>query len=168
MSLKEPLRLNKLTAVIVSLLGTVAAVISIYAFLFQEKKTSLSYEVLANTNVLDIRAEVTKLDILYDRSSLKQGNQNLRIITVRVVNSGTENILNSFYDDNAPVGLGVSVGRIIEAPEILETSNTYLRSNLRISMDSVGVITFSKVILESREYSYSSFLSCILPTLHPK
>jgi hypothetical protein len=162
MSIKETLRLSKITTFAISFLGVVGAIISIYAFFFQEKKTELTYEIIANTNVLDIRAEVSKLDVLYDQTSLKHRNENLRIISVRVINSGGENILNSFYDDNAPLGLQLSVGRIIENPEILESSNEYIKSHLRINMDSLGSVTFSKVILESKEYFVLKLL-----VLHP-
>jgi len=162
MSIKEAFPPNRVTYFIISFLGVVAAIITIYAFLFKEKKVELTYEVIANTSVLDIRAEVSKLDVLYDGTSLKHRNENLRIISVRVINSGTENILNSFYDDNAPLGIELSGGKIIESPEILDASNEYIKSNLRIYLDSLSRVTFSKVILESKEYFVIKLL-----VLHP-
>jgi len=162
MSFREAFTSNRVATFIISFLGVIGTIITIYAFFFQQKKTELTYEIIANTNVLDIRAEVSKLDVLYDGTSLKHRNENLRIISVRVINSGTENILNSFYDDNAPLGLELSGGKIIENPEILEASNEYIKSNLRISLDSLVKVTFSKVILESKEYFVIKLL-----VLHP-
>lgn len=79
----------------------------------------IEYEVLANTNVLDINADITKLDITYDGSSLKTGSQSLRIINLHVRNTGNESVLKSFYDNNDPLGVFVTKGKVIEKPELV-------------------------------------------------
>lgn len=62
----------------ITILGIVAAIITIYAFL-QEKKVDLRYEIIANTNVLDFNADVCKLEVTYDSTNLKLTNENLII-----------------------------------------------------------------------------------------
>lgn len=141
---------NSVVKIFITILGLLAAAITIYAF-FAEKKVLLQYEIIADTNVLDINAEVGKLEILFDSTSLNKTNENLRIITLRVINKGGQNILNNFYDDNAPIGLEIENGKIIESPELISSSNNYISNNLKINFEEPKKFTFSKIILESEE-----------------
>lgn len=152
MNLNEILPFRRLATIIIAFIGLVGASLTTYAFFFQEKKIDLQYEIIANSNVLDIKAELTQLDILYNGKSLKQKNQNLRIVNLRINNTGTEHILKTFYDDNDPLGFKVVDGEIIENPEVLDASNEYLKNNLVVTLESANQVSFSKVIIESREF----------------
>jgi len=125
--------------------------VTIYSFLL-EKKVELQFEVIGNTNVFDIKAEVSKLDVLYDSQSLKKNNENLKILNVRIINKGNKDILKTFFDENDPVGILVSNGRIIEIPELLEASSSYITRNLKIHFDDFNRITFSRLIMEKEEF----------------
>jgi hypothetical protein len=142
---------NLASRTVITLLGIIAASVTIYAFL-QEKKVDLRYEIIANTNVLDFNAEISKLEVTYDSTNLKQTKENLRIYTVKIVNNGDQNILKEFYDDNDPIGLKMSSGKIIEKPEIIQTSNEYLTRNVKIINYDYEKINFSQVILETGEF----------------
>ena len=142
---------NLASKTVITLLGIVAATVTIYAFL-QEKKVDLRYEIIANTNVLDFNAEISKLEVTYDSTNLKQTKENLRIYTIKIVNNGDQNILKEFYDENDPIGLEVSSGKIIEKPEIIQTSNDYLSRNVKILDYNYEKINFSQVILETGEF----------------
>ena len=142
---------NLASKTVITLLGIVAATVTIYAFL-QEKKVDLRYEIIANTNVLDFNAEISKLEVTYDSTNLKQTKENLRIYTIKIVNNGDQNILKEFYDENDPIGLKVSSGKIIEKPEIIQTSNDYLSRNVKILDYNYDKINFSQVILETGEF----------------
>ncbi|UPT65839.1 MAG: hypothetical protein M0D57_15140 [Sphingobacteriales bacterium JAD_PAG50586_3] len=138
--------------IFVGLIGLISALISIYVFIIPEKVTKLDYEILANTNVLDINADVSKLDITYDSTSLKTTNQSLRIINIRVVNSGNESILKNYYDDNDPLGIIVKDGKIVEKPEIILTGSDYIKKNLIVKLDSSGTIFFNEIIIEPGDF----------------
>ncbi len=146
-----------LTATI-TFIGLISAIITIYAFYFQNGKTSLNYEIVTNSNVYDINTNISKLDILYDSTSLKKKNENLRVISIKVKNNGNVDILKTFYDNRSPLGLTIRNGYIVELPEIVETSNEYLKKNLEIRKDSSNRIFFSDVILEQEEYFEIKFL----------
>ena len=148
--------------IVISLIGLFAGTIGIYAFFFQEKKVSIEYEILSNTNVLDINADITKLDITYGGTSLKSNNENLRVINIRIRNNGNESILKDYYDEHDPLGLTIGNGRIIERPELINTSSEYLKKNVKINFDSSGKITFNEVILEPDQYFTIKLL-----VLHP-
>lgn len=142
---------NIASRTVLALLGIIGATITIYAF-FQDQKADLRYEIIANTNVLDINADLSKLEIIYDSTNLKQTGENLRIFTVKVVNIGNQHITKEYYDENDPVGIKMSTGEIIEKPEIIKTSNDYLKRKLKITEYGKERITLSQVILESGEY----------------
>lgn len=136
----------------IAFIGVVAAFITIYVFFFHQRKIELCYEITANTNVLDINADISNLDILYKGESLKTKKENLRIINIKVINSGTENILKNYYDNNDPLGFIITNGKIIEAPEILNASNNYLKEKLKFNLGSSDRINFSDIIIESGDY----------------
>ncbi len=139
------------TKLFVGIFSIAAAVITIFAF-FQEKKVDLQYEILSNANVLDINAEISKLDIIYDSTSLKENNENLRLINIKVINKGSKHILKEYLDYNDPIGIRIDSGKILENPEIIETSNEYIKRNLKYDLHSDCTITFSEIIIESGEY----------------
>jgi hypothetical protein len=141
---------NSTFKILITIIGLIGTVITIYAFL-QEKKVNLTYEVIANTNVLDFNAEINKLEVTYDSTNLKQTNENLRIYTIRVVNNGSQNIIKEYYDENVPVGIRISSGKIIEKPEIIQASNEYMK-NVKITSYKHDSIQFSRVIIESGEF----------------
>ncbi len=147
----------------IALVGLVSAVLGIYTFFVQEKILQIEYEVLANTNVLDINADITKLDITYDGSSLKTSSQSLRIINLRVRNTGNESVLKSFYDNNDPLGVIVTKGKVIEKPELVGTSSDYIKKNLSIKFDTLGRLTFSDIILEPNDF-YTVKLLILYPS----
>jgi hypothetical protein len=142
----------------ITFVGLVAAIITIYTFYFQKSVTRINYEIVTNSNVFDINTNISKLDILYDSTSLKQKNENLRVISIRIKNVGNVNILKTFYDSNSPLGLKILNGYLVETPELVETSNDYLKDNLSIYRDSSNCILFSSVILEQEEFFEIKFL----------
>ena len=148
----DKISINLLVKLLGSLLGVVAAVVTIYTAFFQEKGIEVQYVITANTNVLDINANVGKLDIVYDSSNLKELNSNLKILSIQVINNGSEDVLKGFFDENEPLGLKITDGVIIEKPELTETSSDYLQNNLRIQYGDNSQVTFSQTILEKKEF----------------
>lgn len=155
---------------IITFLGLVAAIITIYTS-FQKSVTKISYEIVTNSNVFDINTNISKLDILYDSTSLKQKNENLRVIRLKVKNVGNINILKTFYDNNSPLGLKIINGYIVELPELVESSTNYIKDNLSIYKNNSDCITFSSIILEPDDYFEIKFLvlhkANITPTVLP-
>jgi hypothetical protein len=134
-----------------AILGLFSTILSIYAFIY-EQKPNLKYEIISNTKVIDLNAQVNKLEIVYNGANLKTTHENLRIFTLKVINTGSKEILKTHFDENDPIGLALSSGRIIDVPRIIQTSNNYLKKNTNIINYSSKVINFNQVILEPDEY----------------
>ena len=67
----------------VAILGVISAFVTISAFIIQitqQSKTVVQFEIVTNSNVLDINTNISKLDIIYDSTSLKHHNQNLQYL----------------------------------------------------------------------------------------
>lgn len=139
-----------------SFLGVMLALgfglVGIYTSFFQEHKPNLKFEVISNTSVLDVHERLGNLDVLYAGSSIKNTGQTLRVITLRVVNDGQQDILKGFYDENDPLGFVLIDGEIVESPELLHASNDYLAKQLKMTFDAPKNVLFSNVIIERNEF----------------
>lgn len=124
--------------------------LTIYVSFFYEKKPVLKYEIVSNTSVLDVRENISKLDILYDGKDIKNNRQALRILLVRIVNDGNESVLRKDYDENDLLGFMVPRGQLIKS-ELTSASNQYLEKNVRLIVHPRGKVTFSSVIIEPKE-----------------
>ena len=125
--------------------------LAIYLGFFRDLKPELRFEIVSNTSVLDVREDLGKLEILYDGLDIKKSNQSLRVVVVRVINSGETGILMSHYDEREPLGFTFSTGKLLRV-ELLEASSRYLMSNLRASLADSLLGVFEPVILESKDY----------------
>lgn len=136
--------------------------ISIYAEFFRDTRPNLRYEIVTDASVIDVREQLGKLEIYYDGIDIKKSRQSLRVIVLRVINVGGEDILKGHYDEHAPLGIRVESGNLLRA-ELLGASSTYLRDTLRITVLSPATAVFAPVILESGE---SFTVKCLI--LHPE
>jgi hypothetical protein len=143
------------------LLAIIFGAITIYLGFIQERKPNLKLDVISNTSVLDIHERLGKLAILYGGNNIKENGQSLRVITIRVINDGQQDILKGHYDESDPLGFTVLDGTIIETPELLYASNDYLERNIRIiseiepgktTLNSSAKVSFSNLIIEQGEF----------------
>ena len=138
-----------------SLISVVLAVIlgglAIYAQFFRDERPAIQFEILSDSSVLDVREDVSDLEIIYAGSDLRKSGQSLRVIVVRVSNVGSEDILNSFYDISAPLGLSVDNGELISV-ELENASEDYLREQLAPSVSGRSEVVFAPVILATNAY----------------
>jgi hypothetical protein len=128
-----------------------AAIISIIAF-FSEDKISVNYNILSETNVLDLNADVNKLEIIYDSINLNRNDLNLKIYTLKVENLGNKSLSSSFYEVSDSIGLKIENGKIIAPPEIVQTSSKYLDEKLILKLNGESDLKFSQVILDPKEF----------------
>jgi len=134
------------------LLAVILGALTIYTEFIKKNAPDLGFELLSNANVLDVNESVGNLDILYKGNSLNRNNQSLRIVVLRVLNSGDQAILTAYYDPEDPIGFRVLNGQIVERPKLLEASNLYLREHLKFAQFSPQEVKFSRVILEPGDF----------------
>ena len=97
----------------------------------REPSPKMTYEILRETDVLDVRTPLKDLQITFQNDDIQAENLNLRIYAMRVTNNGETDILQTQYDQDQIWGLQVVDGRIIES-RIIQSSSEYLLSLIHI------------------------------------
>ncbi|MBA3024073.1 MAG: hypothetical protein FP821_09285 [Sideroxydans sp.] len=134
-----------------SAIAIVSLIFGVYGTLFYEKKPSLTFEVISNTNVYDIHENVGKLDVIYDGQSIRAKKKLLKLINFRVVNSGKTNFIKSDYDEADALGFEINGGSILELPKFV-ASNDYLQENLKMILKSQQEIRINPLIFDAGEF----------------
>jgi hypothetical protein len=134
------------------LIGIAGFGYAIYIDYNNDEYTDLSFEIVSNTNVLDLNEEINDLVVNYKGENILQTNRNLKVLTVRVNNTGTKHINNFDYDQSQDWGFKVKNGNIVNNPELISASNSYLKESIsNIKADTLGKVIFPKIIIESGE-----------------
>lgn len=134
------------------LLAIIFGTFSIYTVYFIDTNPKLDFIVESNTKVLDLRENVKKLEILYEKENINDNDKNLSILKIKIQNTSSVNILSTFYDTKDPLGFKFNVGEIVEQPEIVEASTDYIKNSLSIALDSLGYVIFNPIIIDGKEF----------------
>ncbi len=140
------------------LLAVIFGGIAIYTSFFQDKRPNLQFIVETKTSVLDLKKDIKNLDILYKGINIKEQHKNLSVITLKVINNSNVTILKEFYDGLSPLKIIVEEADIVDKPQIIETSNKYLKEFLNLELDTSGCVFLPKLIIEGNEYYTISLL----------
>lgn len=139
-----------------SFLGVLLAVVffALGTYLtLREKRPALTADVLTEANVFDVHKELQTLEILFNGENIKEKGLNLRILSIRITNSGDQDILQGYYDNSQDWGLLVSGARIVEEPRIVAQNSEYLLRNLNPRIEKGDFfVRLNKVILERGKY----------------
>lgn len=143
-----------------SFLGFILAIIfgglAVYSEFFKSNSPIINYEVFYNEGIVDIKEDLGKLDIIYDGIDIRKKKQSLRAIIIRVSNTGNQSLLKSYYDDQDPLGIEFSDGKIIKS-EIMHASDEYLKNNAHALVDG-KLVKFTPVIMDKLQFFVYKFL----------
>jgi hypothetical protein len=154
-----------------SLLGAIIGLISMaVAYVTTlEKRPKISFVITNEANVVDVHAPTKDLRVLFQNQDLTEGHLNLRILAVRVENSGDVDILQGQYDQNEAWGFEVRDGRVVEA-RVTSSNSAYLAKGLHPSLAGSRV-TLAKPIFERGRFAVLETLVVhdrnSTPTIHP-
>lgn len=132
------------------LLAIVFGIITLLSTLDQSK-TSILFEIVNESNVLDVRQPLTDLQILFRGEELQEKNLNLRKFSLRLENNGDSDILQNHFDRNDIWGFTVSNGDVIEI-RLTGSNSQYIENNLNPQETEENVVQFNKVIFESGKF----------------
>jgi hypothetical protein len=144
-----------------SFLGLVIGLLSIY-FTLRDRKTHLTMDIAAESNVLDVLHPIPELSILFQGQDIGKENSNLKVLTVRVVNDGESNIHEDDFDSHMPFGLQVDGGTVVRA-QVAGSNSPYLAGNLHPQLQTPNRVLFDKIIFDRRK-----FVAVELLVLHSK
>jgi hypothetical protein len=146
---------------ILGLLGVVFAVVTLYLG-FRENRAELVYQIENQSDVFDLHRPLKDLTLSFRGQDVQQQNLNLRILTVRLWNRGSKDILQDQYDQAEAWGIRVEPGQIIEV-RIGENNSQYLASRINPRITAENKIELEKVILE-----HDKFITLDILVLHHK
>jgi len=134
-----------------AVVALVGLAFGIYGTFFYEKRPGLAFEVTSNANVYDVRENLSKLEIFYAGQNLRADNKTLRLISLRIINSGQTDISKGDYDDSEPLGFSVQGGKILELPKFVG-STEYLSRHIKPFLTPNNAVTLDPLILEAGEF----------------
>lgn len=153
------------------IIGIIGIGFTIYTIFFFEKIPIIKYEIVSNTNVLDIKENVSRLDILFDSVSVKKTGKDLRVITLKISNEGNENFNADFFDGKFPLGFQIEGAKIVQKPELLNFSNDYIRETIELTEKEHNKVLFSNIIIDQGEFFTIKTLTLsdqgVIPTIKP-
>ena len=129
-------------------IGALGVVLTYLALTEPEPESSVVFETISETDILDLRRPLQDLSILFRGQNIQEQNLNLRIITFSVTNTGEVDIIADYYDPGSDWGIKVENGEVISAT-LVGAKSEYLRTNAVpyfIGMDTIG---FPKVIFDA-------------------
>ena len=116
-----------------------------------KNRPNLIFDVITQTNALDVNEEVTGLRVLIRDTDIFAKSLNLKASTIRVSNTGSADLLPERFDDNYPLGISISTGKIVDA-RIIKTSSPYLDNKVSLTIIEGDKISFSKFYFPKDEY----------------
>jgi len=116
-----------------------------------EPDPQMTYEIVSETDVLDVRTPVEDLQITFQNEDIQGEKLNLRIYAMRVINNGEVDILQTQFDQDQTWGLQVIGGRVIEARPI-EASSSYLNEKSNPQVFSENIVQFDQAIVEKGQF----------------
>lgn len=131
------------------ILALILGLFSIYVF-FDGENPNITFDIINEVNVFDVHKPLDELNIYFREEDIQQKNLNLRIISIKIENTGNLDILQNFYDENVVFGLQVDNGQIIES-RLVDSNSKYLMSNLNLETVN-NTVEFSKLIFEENKY----------------
>ena len=140
--------------------GTATLLLALLAF--EQRRPHISFQIVNETDVLDVRESVQDLSILFRGQRIQEENQNLRIFTLRLENDGQADISQGLYDKDDIWGFRVDDGEIVET-RLADSNSEYIRSNLEPTTLPGNIVQFSKIIFDRGEW-----FSIDLLVLHSK
>ena len=130
----------------------------LYTSFVYEKKPKLVVQVLSESRVYSVSEDVSKLEIIFEGEDIRKKNQTLSLVTFRIINSGSANILKSSFDtEHLPI-LSLSNCRIIRA-DLIRASNDYLQAAAQFIIASNNTcVIINPVIIDPDEFFDLKFL----------
>jgi hypothetical protein len=139
------------------LIAVILGGITIYIEFYRDNSPEIKTEIIANASILDIKEDITDLQIIYHEENIKKSHKNLTSLIIKLSNTGRNPILNAYYDDSFPFGLQISDCEIIKN-DIVSASNTYLINKLKDKKIENDKFIFPKIIFEPDDYIVLKFL----------
>lgn len=133
-----------------------------------DKKPNLRYQIISQSPVYDLRENVTTLDIIFDGKSIRQQQQTLSLITLKVENAGNAGISKQVsFDESSLPGFKVADAKIVKA-DIISSGSDYISGNFQLTQKTENEFTFGPCIIDEADFVIIKILALHGESLVPK
>lgn len=133
------------------LLGLFFGIFGLYSVFFYSRTPDMRIEILSSVPVLSIRENLPDLDIIFKGRNIRQSQQSLTLVNLKIVNRGNVAIKPGDFDLKDPLAIRLQDGEIVKS-YILETSELYLDKVFSETISTSRGITFPPFIMEPGHY----------------
>ena len=137
-------------AIVSFIVGLFSLGLAIYFGVFYVRNINVSFSIIEQSTVVDVKHDESKLSIYYDSVELKADTLELEFISLKVENIGRVNITENEYVK--PLGFKIRGGYIAEKPSIIRISEDYIGNDLNFIIPYPDTIYFTDIALDSKAY----------------
>ena len=141
---------NKFWSKISNILGVLAISLGAFYFIFSNfinvSKSKLEFNILTNTPLIEIKEEISKLNITYDSINIFNEGKNISIIIIEIRNKGNKSISTNDYDFNIPFGILLENNKLIKKPELIRSSDDEYFDDILLDFNEKEIVLKKKII----------------------
>jgi len=151
------------------IIGVIFGLLSVYVDFIRSSDPELTFNVLSNATVFDIKENIGNLDVVYDSTSLTKQGKTISLITIKVSNTGNGSILKEYFDSISPLKLQVTNAKIVQSPQLIETNESYFNKSISFSRISDSEFILNPFIFDRGKYFIVKLLAIhkqgLIPTI---
>ena len=136
-----------------TIITSLALGLTIWIYLIQKENLDVKLYLLTKTDLIEESGNLGKVKILYDSTDISELNQNIQLLTVKIVNEGNVDVLKGMFDEDFPLGFDFENITFLDNPDLTDHSSDYLKNSVSVTIDNQDHrLILSDFILEQGEY----------------
>lgn len=135
-------------------IGIISLILSILFFIvssFYFNETKIQYRIINDSNLYSLHKPLESLKIMFNNEDINEKKLNLKILKIKVINTGNRDIIKDQFDNNLVWGVKFDNAKIVDKIKLIETSNSYLNKNIKIKND-FHTVEFNKLMFDVDSY----------------
>lgn len=124
--------------------------IGIVSFLY-EPSPKIEVTITSDTSVFDVKENIGGLRVFFESEDLNDTGRDLKLVVVRIENTGFVHILQNHYDSEMQWGLSVENAEVVWA-RVADSNDPYLLEHINPAPAEPHFIQFGKVIFGRSKY----------------
>lgn len=133
------------------LISIIFGVFGIYTVFFYSRSPALELETINQAPVFSLREDVDGLDVMFQGKNIRETDQGLSLITVRISNQGSAPIRASDFDSKAPMVITVDKGEMVKVG-LTDSSDEYFRTVFAEVKSNRSSIELPPFIMEAGKF----------------
>ena len=135
---------------LITIASFVIAIVSVVLSV-QEPQSDVTFEVLSETSLLDVRRPLQDLNVSFRGEDIQESNLSLRIVAINVTNSGEVDLNSSHFDAEVEWGVKLEGAEVLET-RLIDANSAYLKDRVTLRPKGSDTILFPQLIFEKDDF----------------